>query len=187
MTKSDFLKVTGTSGNIKRELIENVVFNKPQADILFERIKQNQELFSDEECFRELPLNNSISMGSLNFLTCDASYFINVKYLTLAFICLIFDIKISKGFASLLLSLTGIDYTAKKLEGMEKCVAYKIKTEKRISSVECNFISQRTQCGHCKNDNTCDIWTNNNVQTAINSLMSKKIIKMTGDTYEIIF
>lgn len=193
MTKSDFLKVTATSGNIKKELIENVVLNKPQADILFERIQQNQNLFSDGEFFTELPLNNSKSMGSLSFLTYNASYFINVKFLTLAFICLIFDITISNGFASFLLGVTGIDYAAIKLDNMEKCVAYKIKTEKRISFdelivlIQCNFISQNTKCGHCKNDGTCEIWTKNDVQTAIYSLMSKKIIKMTGDMYEIIF
>ena len=193
MTKSDFLKITDTSSNIKKELIENVVLNKPQADILFERIQQNQNLFSDDEFFTELPLNNSMSVGSLSFLTYSASYFINVKFLTLAFICLIFDITISKGFASFLLGVTGIDYAAIKLNNMEKCVAYKIKTEKRISFdelivlIQCNFISQNTKCGHCKNDGTCEIWTKNDVQTAINSLMSKKIIKMTGDMYEIIF
>lgn len=193
MTKSDFLKITDTSSNIKKELIENVVLNKPQADILFERIQQNQNLFSDDEFFTELPLNNSMSVGSLSFLTYNASYFINVKFLTLAFICLIFDITISNGFASFLLGVTGIDYAAIKLDNMEKCVAYKIKTEKRISFdelialIQCNFIIQNTKCGHCKNDGTCEIWTKNDVQTAINSLMSKKIIKMTGDMYEIIF
>lgn len=193
MTKSDFLKITDTSSNIKKELIENVVLNKPQADILFERIQQNQNLFSDDEFFTELPLNNSMNVGSLSFLTYSASYFINVKFLTLAFICLIFDITISKGFASFLLGVTGIDYAAIKLDNMEKCVAYKIKTEKRISFdelivlIQCNFISQNTKCGHCKNDGTCEIWTKNDVQTAINYLMSKKIIKMTGDMYEIIF
>lgn len=193
MTKSDFLKITATSGNIKKELIENVVLNKQQADILFERIQQNQNLFSDDECFTRLPLNESKSIESLNFLTDDASYFINVKFLTLAFICLIFDITISNGFASFLLGVTGIDYAAIKLDNMEKCVAYKIKTEKRINFdelialIQCNFISQNTKCGHYKNDGTCGIWTENDVQTAIYSLMSKKIIKMTGDMYEIIF
>ena len=193
MTKNDFLKITDTSGNIKKELIENIVLNKPQADILFERIQQNQNLFSYDECFTRVSSSKSMNNGSHNFLTDDASYFINVKFLTLALMCLIFDITISKGFASFLFEMIGIDCSVIKLDNIEKCVAYKIKTEKRISVdqliplIQCNFIGQNAKCRHYKNDSTCGIWTKKEVEEAICSLESKKILKKIGDMYEIIF
>lgn len=192
MTENNFFNITGTSGNIKKELIENIVLNKPQADILFERIKQNQDLFSDNEGFTELSGNESNSNETLNFLTDDASYFINVKLLTLAFICLIFDITISQGFASFLLGVFGINYAAIKLNDMEKCVAYKIKTEKRVgieqleALTQCNFTIKNKICGHYNNDGTCGVWTEKDVQEAINSLISQKIIHIKDNAYEII-
>lgn len=193
MTENNFFNFTGTSGNIKKELIKNVVFNKPQADILFERIKQNQDLFSDNESFTELSVNVLKSSETLNFLADDASYFINVKFLTLAFICLIFDIAISNGFASFLLTVFGIDFAAIKLNNMEKCVAYKIKTEKRIGVEQlkalnqCNFTTNSKNCRYYNNDGTCGNWTDDDIQEAINSLITKKIIQTKEKAYEIIF
>lgn len=193
MTKNDFFNITGTSGNIKKELIKNVVLNKPQADIIFEVIKQNQDLFSDNESFTELSNNASKSNETLNLLTDDASYFVNVKFLTLAFICLIFDVAISNGFASFLLAVFGVDFAATKLNNMEKCVAYKIKTEKRIGVEQlkalnqCNFTINNKNCRYYNNDGTCGNWTEDDVQEAISSLITKKIIQTKGNAYEIIF
>lgn len=193
MEKNDFIKITDTSDNIKRELIDNVVINKVNADILFSKIQQNQILLSDDECFIESPCFTAKNDKILSFLVNDARYFVNVKFLSLAFICLIFDIKISNGFASFLLGVFGIDYAAIKLDGMEKCVAYKIKTEKRISAEQlaalnkCNFTNNNTNCGHYKNDGTCGNWAKDDIQRAISSLMSKKIINLKGDAYEIVF
>lgn len=194
MEKNDFIKITNTSDNIKREFIDKVVINKVNADILFSKIQQNQILLSDDECFKELPcITTTNNNKTLNFLVNDASYFVNVRLLSLAFICLIFDITISNGLASFLLGAFGIDYATIKLDGLEKCVAYKIKTEKRISAEQlialnkCNFTNNNTNCGHYKNDGTCGNWKEDDIQRAIGSLMSKKIINLKGDAYEIVF
>lgn len=193
MLKNGFVKISGNSSNIKEELNKNVVLNRPQADILFERIQENKNLLSDGECFTTLPFNTSKNNGYYNFITYDASYFINVKYLTLALLCLLFDIKMSNGFASLILNMIGINCEVIELDDTEKCVAYKIKTEKRISFeqlvplIQCNFIGKNDKCGHYRRDCTCEIWTKDTIQTSIDSLESKKIIKKNGDMYEIIF
>lgn len=78
MLKNGFVKISGNSSNIKEELNKIVVLNRPQADILFERIQENKSLLSDGECFTTLPFNTSKNNGYYNFITYDASYFINV-------------------------------------------------------------------------------------------------------------
>lgn len=193
MEEKDFFEVTGTSDNIKSELIENVVANKVNSDILFSLLQQNQDLLSEEECFEKISGRISIPAGTLGFITNNANYYINVKFLTLAFMCLIFDITITNGFASFLLGMFGIDYAAIKLNDLEKCVAYKIKTEKRASAeqlkslTQCNFTQHNTKCGNYREDGTCGNWGVDDVQKAIDSLMSKKILKLKDGAYEIIF
>lgn len=89
--------------------------------------------------------------------------------------------------------MIGINCEVIELDDTEKCVAYKIKTEKRISFeqlvplIQCNFIGKNDKCGHYRRDCTCEIWTKDTIQTSIDSLESKKIIKKNGDMYEIIF
>lgn len=185
--------ITGTSNNIKRELLEKVVTNKVNSDILFSLIQHNQNILSEDECFKELSSKISETTGTLEFLTNNATYYVNVKFLTLAFMCLIFDITITNGFASFLLGLFGIDYAAIKLNDLEKCVAYKIKTEKRVSAEQlkslslCNFTHHNTKCGNYREDGICVVWQEADVQNAINSLIEKKVIKLKEGAYEIIF
>lgn len=72
MPENDFFKVAGTPGNIEKQFIEKVVLNRPQAGILFEAIKQNQDLLSDGESFTELHNHVSTNNETLNFLTAMA-------------------------------------------------------------------------------------------------------------------
>ena len=193
MEEKNFFEITGTSDNIKSELLENIVSNKVNSDILFSLLQQNQDVLSEEECFEKIPGKMSMPAGTLGFITNNANYYVNVKFLTLAFICLIFDITITNGFASFLLGLFGIDYAAIKLNDLEKCVAYKIKTEKRVSADQlkslalCNFTHHSTKCGNYRADGTCGVWQEADVQNAINSLIEKKVIKLKEGAYEIIF
>lgn len=193
MGKDDFLVASGNSERIKKEFIGRVVPSPFQADILFDRMQQNENLLSDEECFTSFHSNMSDDTNVFYFMTPSVSYYINAKFLTLAFLCLIFDIEITRGFASFILNATGINFSAIKLNNMERCVAYKIKEEKRIGFeqlvplVQCNFDDYNTKCGHYGNDETCSIWTHSNIQNAIDSLIRKRVLKLNGEMYEIVF
>lgn len=193
MGKDDFLVVSGNSERIKKEFVGKVVPFKLQADILFDRIQRNENLLSDEERFTSFYSNMSEDTNVFYYMTPNMSYYINAKYLTLAFLCLIFDIEITNGFASFILNTTGINCSAIKLDNMERCVAYKIKEEKRISFeqlvplVQCNFDDYNTECGHYRNDESCCIWTRSSIQNAIDSLMKKRVLKLKGEMYEIVF
>lgn len=193
MGKDDFLVVSGNSERIKKEFIGRVVASPFQADILFDRMQQNENLLSDEECFTSFYSNMSEDTNVFYYMTPKVSYYINAKYLTLAFLCLIFDIEITNGFASFILNTTGINYFAIKLNNMERCVAYKIKEEKRISFeqlvplIQCNIDDYKTKCGHYRNDESCSIWTPARIQNAIDSLMKKRVLKFSGEMYEIVF
>lgn len=193
METNKFFKIEGDANTIKRKLSEELGINNVNAAILFSIIQQNQNILSDEEDFYKSSQNISSNNETLGFLTNNAKYFVNLKFLTLAFICLIFDIKIAQGGASFLLGLCGADCTLIKLEDMEKCVAYKIKAEKGLSMeqlialTQCNFTYCNTSCGHCLNDGTCGIWEENNIKNTICSLMEKNIIKLKNGVYEIVF
>ena len=195
MEINSFFTITGTSNQIKSALVDNVVINKVNSDILFDIIQNNINLLSlsNGEEFEELSVVDNHDGNYLGLLLNNTEYHINIKFITLAIICWIFDITITKGLASILLNVYGVDYSQVKLEGLEKCVAYKIQTEKKVraeqlkSLIQCNFTLQNKKCGkHCK-DGTCKDWNDNDIQNAINSLISKKVIKLKGDYYGIIF
>lgn len=193
MENNNYFEVEGTSNIIKEKMLENIVINKANSDFLFSVIQNNLNLLSEDEYFEKQPDLERSNGVTLGFLTNQANYHINIKFFSLALICLLFDIAISNGFAALLLGLFGVNYSLVKLNDMEKCVAYKIKTEKSINAkqlvdlTQCNFTQYNTKCGNLNDDSTCRRWQEGQVQAALDSLISKRIIKMNGMNYEIIF
>jgi len=195
MENNIMLNFKGTSTSIKNDLSQYANINKANSALLFDVIYKNQNLLSEGEGFSKVPKGEPSDEGTsiLNYLTNDASYYINIKSFTIALFCLLFDIAISKGLATFLLELYGVDYSLVKLEDFEKCVAYKIKSEKRIDFeqlkllVLCNYTSFNTSCYQLNSDNTCRKWAEENLDKALASLLSKKIIKAKQGYYGIIF
>ena len=193
MENNIYFEAVGTSNIIKEKMLENIVINKANSDFLFNIIENNQNLLSDDEYFEKQIVVKGVNAKALSFLTTQANYHINIKIFTLAFICLLFDMAISDGVAAFLLGLFGVNYSLVKLNGMEKCVAYKIKSEKSVNDeqltalTQCNFTQYNTKCGNLNADGSCKMWREDQVKAALDSLISKKIIKMNGMNYEIIF
>lgn len=193
MENNDYFEAVGTTNIIKEKMLGDIVINKANSDFLFSIIQNNQNLLSEDEYFEKQPDLESSNGVTLGFLTNQANYHINIKILTLAFICLLFDIAISDGIATFLFGLFGVNYSLIKLNDMEKCVAYKIKSEKSIDAkqlvelTQCNFTQYNTQCGNLNSDGTCKKWMESQVQVALESLISKKIVKKNGMNYEIVF
>lgn len=193
MKDNDYFEIVGTSNIIKEKMLENIVINKANSDFLFSVIQCSQNLLSEDECFEKLPDLESGNAATLGFLTNQANYHINIKFFSLALICLLFDIEISNGFAALLLGLFGVNYSLVKLNDMEKCVAYKIKSEKGINDIQlsdltqCNFTQYNSRCGNLNSDGTCNRWQESQVQAALKSLITQKIVKKNGMNYEIVF
>lgn len=171
MKVNNYFINTGTANEIAKSMADNITYNKANADLLFCIIHNNKQLLSDNEYFIE---NTTVSLEDISGNVNDAivlglmfsnqKYHINIKYATLALLCLIFDVTISRGFATFLLAIFGIDYSLVKLEKMEKCIAYKLKEEKALSTEElkslcqCNFVHYNSRCGKLNNDGTCNKW-----------------------------
>lgn len=194
MENNDYFKASGTSDMIKEKMMGNIVINKVNSDFLFNIMQNNNNLLSDDEYFeKQQSVAYETDVRVLGFLTTEANYHINIKFFTLAFICLLFDITISNGFAAFLFGFFGVDYSLVKLNGMEKCVAFKIKSEKSINEqqlldlTQCNFTQYNTACGNQNDDGNCKKWQEVEVKNALNSLLSKKVIQKVGTNYEIIF
>lgn len=192
---NEILNSEGTESDIKYDLSKYLNINVHDSEHLFDLIFKNQALLSNDEFLLEKYAGESIddTDGILKFLKKDASYHINIKFFTLALLCLIFDIKISKGFARFLLSFLGVNYSRTKLENFEKCVAYKIKGEKLSFEqlkplIACNYAPLfNKNCPYFAEHEICQKWNENDIKETINSLLSKKIIKEKEGHYEIIF
>ena len=200
MENDEYFDKIGTAETIEDSMDENVTYNKANADFLFGMIYDNRELLSDDEFFiesladsRKDEKNNSDSTAILGLMFDHQKYHINIKYTTLALICLLFDIVISKGFASFLFGALGLDYSIVKLDGMEKCIAYKLKEKKGLSlaelkeSCQCTFAYNNSKCGKLNDEGACTIWEKDQcIEKALASMIEKKIINIKGGKYVLV-
>ncbi len=200
MNVNEFFEEIGTAETIEDRLYESVTYNKVNADLLFSIIHDNRELLSGDEFLidRFVDINKDgkdkkDSAAILGLMIVHQKYHINVKYTTLALICLLFDIVISKGFASFLFGMFGLDYSIVKLDKMEKCIAYKLKEKKALSldelkeSCQCTFTYNNSKCGKLNDDGTCTIWGKDQIiDNALESMIEKKIIKIKGEKYVLV-
>ena len=136
MSTEDLLSIEGTSDEIIDSLSGLLEIDEKNSARLYNWIWANQSVFEGNENVASVADPLREGNGAANFLTSDASYHINIKYVTLALACLILDIKITHGFANFLLGFYGVDYSRVRLESFEKCVAYEINIAKKISRDE---------------------------------------------------
>lgn len=200
MEINEYFDKIGTAETIEDCMDENITYNRANADFLFGMIHNNRELLSDDEFFIELladlkkdEKNSSDPTAILGLMFDHQKYHINIKYTTIALICLLFDIVISKGFASFLFGVLGLDYSIVKLDGMEKCIAYKLKEKKELSldelkeSCQCTFAYNNSICGKLNNEGTCTIWgKDQSIEKILASMIEKKIIKIKGEKYVLV-
>ncbi len=197
MKTNDYFEKTGTEDEIENSMVENIACNKANAALLVSIIHNNEGLLSDDECFikkTSYPLEDKSSdTGVFGFMFFHQTYHINIKYTTLALICLIFDITMSQGIASFLLAIFGVDYSLVKLTDMEKCIAYKLKEARALSltelknSCKCSFTYNNSKCGNLNDDGNCNKWSDSEmIDKAVESLISKKVIKLKGNKYELV-
>ena len=151
--EKEYLNYTGSVLGIENVMKDRITLDMKNAEILFDLINKNKELLSPDEYI--IYSSNDFSKNNyrdnenavFGFIFHQQQYHINVKYATLALMCLLFDIAISKGFATFLYGLFGINYSVSKLNDMEKCVTYRLKKEKGltleglIESRDCVFFS----------------------------------------------
>ncbi len=197
MDINDYFIGIGTANAIEEKLSNSLTINKANADLLFSELCNHKELLSDDENLvkRSISLSNN-NDGEIIYqmMINNNEYFINIKYTTLALVCLLFDITITQGFAAFLFGLLGMDYSLVKLNGMEKCITYKLKEHKLLSlddlkqSCQCNFTNFSSKCGNLNKDGQCTKWNEGNlIEETIESLVNKKVVKLKGDKYVLIF
>ena len=204
MKTSDYLKKSGTAEVIENDIAEKITYNEENAKLLFSIIKNNKDLLLDgqDEYFKEeisFPNNDgNNNRDVMNFMLLDCKYHINIKYTTFALLCLIYNIAMSEDFASflphILSTMSVIDSKTVRLDGMEKCVAYKLLKEKNglslnelEKSCECDFTSYNSDCGNLKNNGTCKTWKKKKIAEALKTLTNKNVIEKKGDKYELVF
>ena len=198
MSNNRYFTNNGTANDIEINMVDTITDNKVNADLLFNLIDKNQDLLSDDESFileKANPNNDdSSSVSLLGFMLVHQKYHINIKFATLALICLLFDIKYSQGFAAFLFGAFGLDYAVVKLDDIEKCIAYRLKKEKALSLDElkqpyrCGFTYCNSRCGNLSDDGTCDKWEDGAlIEKALASLVQKKVVKQKGDKYALVF
>lgn len=190
---------SGTEEVIENDIAKKITYNEENAKLLFSIIKNNKEdlLDGQDEYFREeisIPHNDeNNNRDVLNFMLLNCRYHISIKYTTIALLCLIFDIKTANGFASFLFSTFGIPPRLIKLDGMERCIAYKLLKEKSGFSLnelqklhKCDFTSYNSNCGNLDKKETCKTWKSKKIAEALKTLTNKNVIEKRGDKYELV-
>lgn len=188
----ELLSFAGSDADIKARLSQLYNIDISCAEDIFNFLDENAGLLYGEEGF-SIKFDKGSDKKMKQFLSKNASYHVNVKHFTLALVCMLLDRVIPAGLASLLLGFSGNDYSVTKLEGFEKCVAYKIREEKRMNFEQikqlnlCAGAGINYRCFNRENDKTCQVWNDKKIQDTLSSLISKKIIKERNQFYEIIF
>lgn len=200
MGTNGYYNSIGTANQIENNMVGSVTYNKANADLLFSTIFKNKDLLSEGEYISEITqgspeeengkTNNTVFLGLMVY---HQEYHLNIKYATLALLCLLFDIAISKGFASFLFGLFGMDYSLVKLDDMEKCITFKLKEKHALShdelrdSVYCGFVHKNSNCGELNDDGTCRKWGDEKlIDDTIKSLVDKNVVKVKGDKYVLV-
>lgn len=193
---NELFSFVGSEADLKNNLSQHINIDTTCSNNMFNFIDENACLFSGDEWFvlkLDKGQNSKEKTRVKQFLPENASYHINAKKFTMALICLLIDIQITSGFATFLLGLYGIDYSVTKLESFEKCIAYKIKKERRLNFEQlkqlnlCDSTHFNKHCFNRTNDKTCQTWNDRKIRDTLNSLLTKKIIVEKDSFYEIIF
>lgn len=122
--------IDGTKKDIILALYNNGIDKMEDAERLLDYLFQNREfLGKDEEIDNEEPTEDFMGLT-----VCDNSYYVNVKTTTIVILATLLDICLTKGFASVALSLFGVYPTAfARIEEKsgEKCILKEILTRKQ--------------------------------------------------------
>lgn len=132
-------------------------------------------------------LNNDILSITLN----HNKYSIRLSYTIIILISLIMDIKLTKGFLSTVLSLTGLNLkTISKIANEQKCIILEIKLKKSAKEDELIFYSKECIWNNieCKYrfDDIC-LMKKEEVIRNINELIDNRVIKKNRDMFKIGF
>lgn len=181
----DYIKIEGDKNTVIRELTKYM--DQEGAKFLI----QNQK-FLEAICDEDDVFYSKIEAGEkgriFGFTIPKTNYYLNMKKTTLAFIGLIFDIQLTKGFASFALSVLGITAdTIRKLSDIEKCVLLLIKSDSIITDNDgyafngtLNCINFASGCTYCQYDR-CNL-DKGVLNDTIRKLLGNNIIRRKGNS-----
>ena len=123
----------------------------------------------------------------LGLMLGNSNYYINLKATTLLFACLLLDITFTKGLASTVLTITGINFAATKLSQEERHFLIRAKhngnDKFNIREITETPFSTK-QCFVClnKNGDICGL-SMEQLTSIADTLVDKKILKKNGENY----
>lgn len=115
--------IDGTKEDIILALYNNGIDKIEDAEKLLDYLLENQEFLGDDE-----EIDSGETTMDVNFMglvMCDNSYYVNIKTTTIVIIATLLDIYLTKGFASVALSLFGVyptAFTRIEEKNGEKCI-----------------------------------------------------------------
>lgn len=124
-------------------------------------LSDNQKMLKENEMIRKYQTLPEISQGMIGFLIMKQNIYINLKISTILITALLLDIKLSKGFAELLVGMMGIPQKVLvkfNENNGEKCIIHEAMSRKTISA---NVLDQfNGEC--CNNQYKCKYNSNGN-------------------------
>lgn len=181
-----------TNKGSEKEVISSIshLFENPlNGYSILDFIKLNSWILEDDEYVSKKSAISDIPEGFMGLMINDNQYHINLRASTLMITALLLDINLSKGFASLILSLTGNSFqTFNKISPSQRCLITEIVKKKFIDE---NYFSKISEC--CNNHIICNLKDENNIckynpdiaLNDLNDLLSKKILTKSSLGYKV--
>lgn len=181
----DYINIQGDKNTVIRELTK--FMDQEGAEFVIQNQQFLEAVLDEDDAFYS-KIEAEQKGGILGFTIPKTNYYINMKKTTLAFIGLIFDIQLTKGFASFVLNIFGITAdTIRKLSDIEKCILLLIRSDSIITdndgyafSGTLNCINFASGCTYCQYDR-CNL-DKEVLNDTIQKLLENNIIRRKGNS-----
>jgi len=158
---------------------------------IFDFIKNNNEVLSEGEYFKEEITYPPMRAGVMSFMIPGTKYNINIKKTTIVVLAFLLDLSFSRGIASLALGVAGFStQTLQSIEDKERCLMLDILMKEKKDNNDFNYYERKC----IQNDIECPFRYNHNCQRTIQeiealltNLEKKEVIAHVSRKYKNIF
>jgi hypothetical protein len=165
--------------------------NKSDIAKLIDFLDDNTRDINKDEQFMKNMQFPSTPPGMMSFLVPTTKYYLNIKLTSIALFALLFDLTLTKGFASLFTRLFGkTGQSIVKLLDHEKCIvleSYRNKLHqlnKNAFSVNQECFNNDLKCKYHSSDDRCSL-TTNEVDRIADELLKKNVYELCNGVFKL--
>lgn len=189
MNANTFLNFDDNAEKVYAELKKYGFESTCDAERVLSFLSENQEMLKENEVIKKYQKFPETPQGMMGLLIIEQNIYINLKISTILITALLLDIKLSKGFATLLIGMLGIPQNVLvkiNEKNGEKCFIHEAMSRKKISV---NVLDQfNGEC--CNNQYKCKYningecnCTKEKIKEILDNLVENNMFKEDGGLY----